>query len=117
MSNDFGDDDGRFDQQPELIDTGSQNIAGYRPQTEAAKDLVNKVKAYERVTGDWLRREYFKDAVLDGVSLDPRQVASARTHFDYAFYHLNRAIFQPADPIGDAVREGLKQQPGGNFHG
>lgn len=92
-----------------LIDTGSQNITGYRPQSEANRDLVNMVKAFERNTGEWLEQVYFKDASDGGVPLDPRQVASARTHFEYAFYHLNRAVFRPADPIGDAVTEGLRR--------
>lgn len=90
----------------ELIDTGSQNITGYRPQTGAAKDLVNTVKHEEKLFGDWLRNVYFPYAKTHGVKLDPRQVASARTHFEYAFYHLVRAVFQPADPIGDAIKEG-----------
>lgn len=94
---------------PGLIDTGSQNIVGYRPQTEASRDLVNEVKQLEADHGFWLERVYFAHAKANGVSLDPRQVASARTHFEYAFYHLNRAVFQPADPIGDAVTEGLRR--------
>lgn len=92
-----------------LIDTGSQNITGYRRQTESAKELVNSVKAFERTVAQWIRRTYFEYAKHNSVGLDPRQVAEARTHFEYAFYHLNRAIFQPADPIGDAVSQGLRR--------
>lgn len=93
--------------QDELIDTGSQNITGYRKQTESAKELVNDVKHLEVNVGAWLTDVYFRDAQTRSIELDPRQVASARTHFEYAFYHLNRAVFRPADPIGDAVTEGL----------
>lgn len=93
----------------ELIDTGSQNIRGYKPRTEHAKNLVNEVKQLEADHGFWMARVYFAYAKANGVGLDPRQIASARTHFEYAFYHLNRAIFQPADPIGDAVTEGLRR--------
>lgn len=95
---------------PRLIDTGSQNITGYKPQIPEAKDLVNEVKHEEKVFGDFMRDIYFGMAKEYGIKLDPRQVASARTHFEYAFYHLNRAIFQPADPIGDAVTEGLRRE-------
>lgn len=85
----------------ELIDTGSQNVTGYQKKTPDELALVNRVKDYEVRTADFVR-----DYLNSGVSLDPRQVASARTHFEYAFYHLNRAVFQPADPIGDAIKEG-----------
>jgi hypothetical protein len=79
-----------------LIDTGSQNVTGYQQRTQAHLDLVNAVKHEEKVFGDFLRDIYFGMAKEFGIKLDPRQVASARTHFEYAFYHLNRAVFQPA---------------------
>jgi hypothetical protein len=88
--------------QQDLIDTGSQNVVGYQKRTEAELATVNRVKRFEQTVAAWLQETYF----AAGVSLDPRQVASARTHFEYAFYHLNRAVFQPADPIGDVVKEG-----------
>lgn len=88
------------------VHTGSQNVSGYRPQTPHALALVNEVKTLEGNLADWLRDVYFRDAADGKVRLDPRQVASARDHFEYALYHLNRAIFQPADPIGDAIKEG-----------
>jgi hypothetical protein len=92
-----------------LVDTGSQNVPGYRPQTEGALAVVKEVKHQEAQFGDFLRDIYFGLAAREGVALDPRQVASARTHLEYAFYHLNRAVFQPADPIGDAVKEGPRR--------
>lgn len=91
---------------PGKIHTGSQNVPGYKPQTPEALALVSQVKTFERNIGEWLHDVYFRDAADGRVDLDPRQVASARTHFEYALYHLNRAVFQPADPIGDAVKEG-----------
>lgn len=92
----------RADEQPELVDTGSQNITGYRPQPPNNRDLVNEVKQMELNFASWMEQVYF----TTGANLDPRQVASARTHLEYAFYHLVRAVFQPADPIGDAVKDG-----------
>jgi len=85
----------------ELVDTGSQNVTGYKPQTVEALELVNFVKSHEERTALFLQR--YLDA---GVPVDPRQLAMARTQFEYAFYHLNRAVFQPADPIGDAIKAG-----------
>lgn len=86
----------------EWIDTGSQNVRGYKQQTREHLALVNAVKEMENNFAEWLGQVYFSA----GVALDPRQVASARTHLEYAFYHLVRAVFQPADPIGDAVKGG-----------
>ncbi|WP_043843492.1 DUF7681 family protein [Amycolatopsis taiwanensis] len=84
----------------EKIDTGSQNVSGYRKQTPEALSVVNRVKNFENRTAEFIRWY-----LGEGVPLDPRQLASARTHFEYAFYHLNRAVFQPADPIGDAISQ------------
>jgi hypothetical protein len=82
----------------ELIDTGSQNVKGYTKQSPEALSLVNSVKSLEQHVADFLG-----SYLQRGVPIEPRQLASARTHFEYAFYHLTRAVFQPADPIGDAV--------------
>lgn len=79
----------------ELIDTGSQNITGYRKQTEAARDTVNGIKAIERYIADQWRA--LRDDKV--VPADPRQMALARTAFEEAFMHLNRAVFQPVDPF------------------
>jgi hypothetical protein len=94
MSDECGSIDG-------LIDTGSQNVKGYKQQTPDALDLVNRVKYFENRTAEFLGWY-----LSMGVPLDPRQLASARTHFEYAFYHLTRAVFQPADPIGDTIKAG-----------
>lgn len=79
----------------ELIDTGSQNITSYRPQTERAKDVVNGIKSVERQVADHWRAVRDDDTV----PTDPRQLALARTAFEEAFMHLNRAVFQPVDPF------------------
>jgi hypothetical protein len=90
------------------IDTGSQNVGGYGKQSPEALSVVNRVKAFEDRTAEFVRWY-----LGEGVPLDPRQLASARTHFEYAFYHLTRAVFQPADPIGDAVKAGPRPIPKG----
>lgn len=78
----------------ELVDTGSQNVTGYRKQTPEALSLVNLVKAREQSVASIWR------TVRDSpVPTDPRQMALARTGFEEAFMHLNRAIFQPVDPF------------------
>lgn len=87
----------------ELVDTGSQNVKGYSKQTPEALSLVNSVKSLEQHVADFI-----SSYLQRGVPIDPRQMASARTHFEYAFYHLTRAVFQPADPIGDAVKAGQR---------
>lgn len=84
-----------------LIDTGSQNVHGYRPQPPENLYQVNRNKELEADVAQFISEMFDR-----GLRLDPRQMASARTHFEYAFYHLNRAVFQPADPIGDAIKEG-----------
>ena len=78
----------------ELIDTGSQNITGYRKQTVDAKDLINEIKSMERnVASLW------KEVRAHDVPTDPRELAMARTHFEDAFMHFCRAVFQPVDPF------------------
>ncbi|RSD21996.1 Acb2/Tad1 domain-containing protein [Amycolatopsis eburnea] len=85
------------EQQPtsELIDTGSQNVTGYRKQTPDALDTVNEIKHVEEVVAKlwrWVRAR-------PTVPTDPRQLALARTAFEEGFMHLNRAVFQPVDPF------------------
>jgi hypothetical protein len=82
----------------ELIDTGSQNIPGYSKQTPGARDLVESVKFWEAKFG-----HFIADYLNAGEPLDPRQVALARTNFEDGFMHLVRGVFQPEDPIGDAI--------------
>lgn len=87
----------------ELIDTGSQNVTGYRKQTPEALEQVNLIKAAERDIAAMFARLLGSD-----VEVDPREVAEARTCFEDAFMHANRAVFRPEDPIGDAVSTGLQ---------
>ena len=65
-------------------------VAGYRPQTSLAVDLVNRNKAAEE---RMLR-------LIDGDKADPnidqRWLAIGRTHLEQAFMALNRAIFKPS---------------------
>jgi hypothetical protein len=81
----------------ELIHTGSQNVPGYRPQTQSSLDAVKQIKLMEAdVSTLWklLRSN-------ETVDVDPRLMALARTHFTTAFMYFNRAVFQPADPFDD----------------
>lgn len=86
-----------------LIDTGSQNVTGYRKQTPEALEQVNIIKDCERDIAAMFARLLASD-----VEVDPREVSIARTHFEDAFMHANRAVFRPEDPIGDAVAAGLR---------
>jgi hypothetical protein len=78
--------------QPEEI---PNRVTGYRAQTEEKVEAVNQSKELERtIAGFW--HSIRADTHL---AADPRQMAMARTHFEDAFMHLNRAIFQPEDPF------------------
>lgn len=85
---------------PELIDTGSQNVTGYRKQTPEALATINEIKALEvEVAQQWLAVKRRID-----LNANPRLLAVARTHFETAFMYLNRAVFQPVDPFdGDTT--------------
>lgn len=63
-------------------------VAGYRPQTQEALDLVNVNKRMEESI---LRH-------LDSMSgdIDPRWMAIGRNHMEQAWMAINRAIFQPS---------------------
>ena len=66
-------------------------VAGYRPQSEGAVDLVNQNKMMEERL---LRRlDYLKEGFTD---IDQRWLAIARTHIEEGFMAMNRAIFKPA---------------------
>lgn len=90
-----------------LIDTGSQNVTGFRKQTPGALEQVNIIKDSERDIAAMFARLLASD-----VEVDPREVAEARTCFEDAFMHANRAVFRPDDPIGDAVAAGLSARRG-----
>jgi hypothetical protein len=93
----------------ELVDTGSQNVTGYRKRTPEALALVNQVKEMERNFASWLDQVYFGEAKGNLIELDPRQVAMMRTASEEVFYRLTKAVFRPEDPIGDVVRDGLSR--------
>lgn len=86
-----------------LIDTGSQNVTGYRKQTPEALAEINAIKNLERQIANHWRRLMSGDLPDGPVPVDPRQMAMARTHFEDAFMHLNRAVFQPVDPFAEAT--------------
>lgn len=63
-------------------------VAGYRPQSAGALELVNQNKRMEE---NVLR-------VLDALrvtGVDGRWLAVGRTHIEQGFMAINRAIFQP----------------------
>jgi hypothetical protein len=85
-------------------------VAGYRPQTDEAVDLVNENKLIEERL---LRRlealRTLAIAAEDGGNshlIDFRWFSVARTHFEQGFMALNRSIFQPGRIAlpGDDVR-------------
>jgi hypothetical protein len=78
-----------------LIDTGSQNVPGYRKQTPAALDVVRQIKALEVQVAEFWKNLH----VSVTVDVDPRLMAVARTTFSEAFMWFNRAVFQPEDPF------------------
>jgi hypothetical protein len=63
-------------------------VAGYRPQSTAAVDLVNANKQLEE---QCLR-------MLDSLvgKVDPRWLAIGRTQIEQGWMAVNRAVFQPA---------------------
>ena len=79
----------------ELIDTGSQNVPGYRKQTPAALDAVKQIKMMEQNCASLWKA--LRDS--DTVDVDPRLMAITRTALSEAFMWFNRAVFQPEDPF------------------
>ena len=65
-------------------------VAGYRPQTTEAVDLVNDMKLREET----LLREL--DALAVRRDIDRRWLAIGRTGIEQAFMAINRAVFRPS---------------------
>lgn len=64
-------------------------VAGYRPQTAEAVQLVNRMKAAE----EQLLREL--DGMAADLNIDKRWLAIGRTGIEQAFMAINRSVFQP----------------------
>lgn len=64
-------------------------VAGYKPQSDQAVDLVNSNKRTEE---SLLR---LLDMLRDNGTCDGRWLAIARSHFEEGFMALNRSIFKP----------------------
>jgi hypothetical protein len=64
-------------------------VAGYRPQTTTAVDMVNRMKVRE----EELLREL--DAMAGDMNIDPRWLQIGRTGIQQAFMAINRSVFQP----------------------
>lgn len=65
-------------------------VAGYRPQSTEAVDLVNSFKAAE----ERLLREL--DALAKSEAIDKRWLAIGRTAIEQGFMAVNRSVFRPA---------------------
>jgi hypothetical protein len=63
-------------------------VAGYKPQSDAAVDLVNKNKKMEEAILMVLD-------VLAQTEADKRWLAIGRTHIEQGFMAINRSIFKP----------------------
>lgn len=82
-------------------------VAGYRPQSSTAVDIVN---VHKRVEECILRR---LDKLAGIADVDQRWLAIGRTHMELAWMAINRAIFKPARVTleGDAgVGEVIRMQ-------
>lgn len=64
-------------------------VSGYKPQTRAAVDEVNRNKELEE------RVLRVLDGLRDDASVDGRWLAIGRTHIEQGFMAVNRAIFRP----------------------
>lgn len=65
-------------------------IAGYRPQTDEAVQLVNLMKRKEETVLNLL------DQIKENPEIDQRWLAIGRTNLEQAFMAINRSIFKPA---------------------
>jgi hypothetical protein len=65
-------------------------VAGYRPQTDRAVELVNGFKADEERV---LRK---LDALRTTPGIDQRWLQIGRTGLEQAFMAINRSVFQPS---------------------
>ncbi len=63
-------------------------VAGYRPQSSEAVDLVNRNKQAEEAALRMLDELATRD-------VDQRWLAIGRTHLEQAYMAINRAIFRP----------------------
>lgn len=66
-------------------------VSGYRPQSDAAVEMVNQNKALE----ERVLRFLDELAASNEVSVDPRWFAIGRSHIEQGFMAVNRAVFQP----------------------
>lgn len=65
-------------------------VAGYRPQSDEAVQIVNGNKQMEESTLRML------DLLAQLPGIDQRWLAIGRTHIEQGFMAINRSIFQPA---------------------
>jgi hypothetical protein len=72
-----------------MTDHQALPVEGYRPQPQAAVDLVNFHKTEE----EKLLRHL--DSLTQSIAIDKRWLAIGRTHLEQAFMAINRAVFKP----------------------
>lgn len=68
---------------------GALPVHGYKPQTQAAVEVVNGFKEHEEI----LLRHL--DALQAAGFVDQRWLAIGRTQLEQAFMAINRSVFQP----------------------
>jgi hypothetical protein len=79
-------------QQPaDMVQLGAGKVTGYQPQSPAAVEAVNAVKAIENTLGEFI------ETIRSGgeVFADPEWLKIGTTHLAQGFMAVNRAIFQP----------------------
>lgn len=64
-------------------------VAGYRPQSDEAVQLVNGHKRLEETVLRHL------DRMRENAAIDQRWLAIGRTHIEEAFMAINRSVFRP----------------------
>ena len=80
-------------------------VQGYKPQSQATVDLVNKNKELEEIALRQLDMLATLTAVNgEPITIDKRWLAIGRTHLEQAWMAINRSVFQPtrAKLPGDA---------------
>ena len=71
-------------------------VSGYKPQSQATVDLVNKNKQLEEIALRQLDLLATLTAVNgEPITIDKRWLAIGRTHLEQAFMAVNRSVFQP----------------------
>lgn len=85
---------------PDLLHTGLP-VAGYKPQSTTAVELVNRNKEIEerilRLLDDLatMKGPAASNDKPSEITVDQRWLAIGRTHIEQGFMAINRAVFKP----------------------